>query len=49
MRTNDYQNQSKNGKPKICDAVVGLGWIAQEIVLPAKANDNSELVRFCLR
>lgn len=43
MTTTNQQNQSKT---KIRYAVVGLGWIAQETVLPAfaHANDNSELV-----
>lgn len=47
MTTNSNQNQSNN-KQKIRYAVVGLGWIAQESVLPAfaHANDNSELVAF---
>lgn len=38
-------NGSKNGKRKIRYAVVGIGWIAQEDVLPAFAHtENSQLV-----
>ena len=43
------QNQvSTNDKQKVRYAVVGLGWIAQETVLPGfgKASENSELVAF---
>ncbi|MDM9385836.1 Gfo/Idh/MocA family oxidoreductase [Chlorogloeopsis sp. ULAP01] len=40
--TNAHQT---NGKSKVRYAVIGLGWIAQETVLPAFANaENSELV-----
>lgn len=48
MSTTSKQNQSGNSKRKIRYAVVGLGWITQESVLPAfaHANDNSELIAF---
>ncbi len=48
MNTTSELNQSTNKKRKIRYALVGLGWIAQESVLPAfaHANDNSELVAF---
>ena len=41
------QDQSTNNKRKVRYAVVGLGWIAQEDVLPAfSRTGNSELVAF---
>lgn len=48
MTTTENQNQSDNNKRKIRYAVVALGWIAQETVLPAfaHASNNSELVAF---
>ena len=38
---------SDQEKPRIRYAVVGLGWIAQEVILPAfKSTENSQLVAF---
>jgi predicted dehydrogenase len=46
--TNNQKNASTEGKRKVRYAVVGLGWIVQETVLPAFASnlENSELVAF---
>ena len=45
MTNANNQGHSPNGKRKIRYAVVGLGWIAQEDVLPAFAHaENSQLV-----